>query len=530
MSLQWFVSRSVPEDTAAIGRELFRPGKLYREIGDRFDEFCPDEKEFALLYEPTGRGAIAPLLVALVTIFQMMERVPDRQAAELVVSRLDWKYALHLPLLYAGFHFTDLYAFRVRLVAHGKERLVFDQILAKLKALGLFKPRGKMRTDSTHLLGVVQRLSQLELISECLRVALRAVSLVAGSWVESCLPPAFCESYEERESLFGMSDEKVKKRLTQVAKDASWFLAQVDGSAPTEAKELPEVGTLRTVLSQQFPQGPGGPASKRPTGGDIIETPHETEARYAIKRGRSWIGYKLQATETCDDERPHLIVDVEVTAAYQNDSPQLLPIQERLEVQGTLPGEQLVDQGYMSGENLVKSAERGIELLGNPLQDTQSPAGFRQGNFHIDEQAQQAVCPAGQKSRVWAIRQSPRQERPAIQIRFPAEACRCCSFFGKCTTSKQGRSLTLHPYRAALLARRQEAQMPSFQKRLHLRAGIESTLSEAVRGHGLRRARYRGRIKVGLQAYFTAAAIDLKRAIRWLTNPPIPENLILSCC
>ncbi len=530
MSLQWFVSRSVPDDTAAIGRELFRPDNLYRQIGDRFDEFCPDEKEFALLYEPTGRGAIPPLLVALVTIFQMLERVPDRQAAELVVSRLDWKYALHLPLLYSGFHFTDLYAFRVRLVEHGKERLVFDQILAKLKALGLFKPRGKMRTDSTHLLAVVQRLSQLELVGECLRVALRAVSLVAASWVESCLPPAFCQGYEERESEYGMSDEKVKKRLAEVAKDAFWFLAQVDGSAPKEARELPEIKTLRTVLSQQFPQGPGGPPAKRPTGGDIIESPHETEARYATKRDQHWIGYKAQVTETCDEDRPHLITDLEVTAAHQNDSPQLLPIQDRLEAQGTPPGEQQVDQAYMSGENLVKSAERGIELMGKALEDTQSREGFRQGNFRIDEEAQQAVCPAGEKSNVWAVRQPPGQERPAIQIRFPAEACRQCSHFGQCTTSRQGRSLTLHPYRAALLARRQEAKTPQFQERLHLRAGIESTISEAVRGHNLRHARYRGQVKVRLQAYFTAAAMNLKRAIRWLTDPSLPEHFILSCC
>jgi hypothetical protein len=245
---------------------------------------------------------------------------------------------------------------------------------------------------------------------------------------------------------------------------------------------------------------------------------------------QKWIGYKAQVTETCDEGFPHLITDVEVTAAHQNDSPQLLPIQERLQAQGTPPGEQLLDQGYMSGENLVKSAERGIELLGKALEDTQSREGFRQGNFCIDEEAQQATCPAGEKSNVWAIRQRPGQERPFTQIRFPAEACRQCSNFGECTTSRQGRSLTLHPYRAALIARRQEAQTPQFLERLHLRAGIESTISEAVRGHGLRRARYRGKVKVRLQAYFTAAAMNLKRTIRWLTNPPVSEKLILSCC
>jgi hypothetical protein len=55
-----------------------------------------------------------PLLMALVTVFQFLEKVPDRSVAERVLSRIDWKYALRLPLGYAGFHFTDWYALQVR--------------------------------------------------------------------------------------------------------------------------------------------------------------------------------------------------------------------------------------------------------------------------------------------------------------------------------------------------------------------------------------------------------------------------------
>src|SRR4030066_2142652 len=103
MSLQWQLSRKVPEDTARGGHAILKEGNIYRQIGDRFDALFPEEEVFASLYDTQGRGGVPPLLMALVTVFQMLEKVPDRMAAEWVVSRLDWKYALHLPLGYTGF-------------------------------------------------------------------------------------------------------------------------------------------------------------------------------------------------------------------------------------------------------------------------------------------------------------------------------------------------------------------------------------------------------------------------------------------
>jgi len=520
MSLQWQLSREVPADTAAMGQELFPTSNLYRQIGDRFNELFPDESAFEALHDTTGRGVIPRLLLALVTVFQMLEEVPDRLAAELVVSRMDWKYALHLPLTYTGFHFTNLNHFRTLLLANHQERRFFDELIAKLRDAGLIKKRGKTRTDSTHILALVQRLSQLELVTESLRVALEAATETDGVWVEQVVPAAFQETYSQRQWEYGLSQAEIQSKLLQAGKDGFWFLAQVDKSAPLTVRQLPAVAVLRTVLAQQFPGGSDNPpVSKRPTGGEVIESPHEPEARYAMKRGQGWLGYKAQVTETCDADRPHLILDLEPTGALDNDSPELPQIQARLAAQDTLPGEQQVDQGYMSGENLVKSAEAGINLMGEPLADTQGPEDFRQGDFQIDEAAQKATCPAGQTSQVWAERSNPKGGPPAIQVRFAGATCQRCTFFGRCTTSVQGRSLTLHPYRAALEARRAEAQTEAFQEELHLRAGIEATISEAVRVCGLRLARYRGKVRLRLQAYFTAIAMNLKRLVRWWTSP-----------
>jgi hypothetical protein len=205
-------------------------------------------------------------------------------------------------------------------------------------------------------------------------------------------------------------------------------------TAPERVPQLSEVAVLRTVLHQQFPGGSGGPpATRRPTGGEIIESPHEPEARYGTKRGKGWIGYKVQVTETCDTDQPHLIVDVEPTRAVANDSPELPKIQARLQERDLLPGEQQVDPGYMRARWIAESAKLGLNLMGVPLDDTQGPEGFRQADFDIDETARQAICPDEQTSVVWSESQAAEDPAPTIKIRFDAHLCRHGRFFGQPT-------------------------------------------------------------------------------------------------
>lgn len=529
MSLQWHLSRTIPEDTAAVGQSLFAPTNAYRQLGDRFNELFPEEVVFAPLYDPLGRGAIPPLLLALVTIFQMLEKIPDRLAVEMVVSRMDWKYALHLPLGYAGFHWTVLTDFRQRLLDHAQERLLFEELLPKLHALGLIKPRGKMRTDSTHVLGVVATLSQLELVTESVRLAVQAVLRLAPDWSAAALPASFCETYAERTSDYRLGQAEAHRRLRQAGRDGFWFVGQLDHTALAAVRHLSEVEVLRTVLAQQFPEGDGTPpASPRPTGRDVIESPHEPEVRYGTKRQQHWRGYKLQVTETCEADYPHLVVDLEPTNALAPDSPELPKIQARLEGQGIPPGEQYVDQGYPSGQRLQESAERGIILMGVPLEDPHPREGFRQTDFQLDPTAQQATCPAGAISRVWSARQHAPDQPPTIEIRFDGATCQACRFWGPCTKSRQGRSLELHAYHALLTARRAEARTEAFQMKMHLRSGIEGTISELVRAHRLRFARYRGQKKLRLQMLFTALATNLKRVTRWWARPQLTAEVGLT--
>jgi transposase len=519
MSLQWALSRVVPEDTAAVGEKLLASDDLYRRMGDSFDHWMPEEADFVPLYSRQGRGAISPLLLGLVLVFQMLEKVPDRAAARYVVTRLDWKYALHLPLGYSGFHFTDLYAFRQRLVGRQKEALLFEQLIRRLRQEGLLRARGKMRTDATHVVALLNRLSQLELVRESLRVALRAIETQEGAWAEERIPEAFAETYSQRQNDYRLTDRQITEQLGQVGHDGYWLLKEIERGAPEGVGSLSEVETLRSVLEQQFPQGPEqGPTARRLGGRGVIETPHDPEVRGAKKGKKSWLGFKVQVTENCDDDVVSLIVDIDVTEAMDYDGTALPDIQGRLAERELTPAEQYVDQNYTSGKNLKHSAEQGIDLMGRVQEDHGAPPGYGGADFQIDEQERKAVCPQGHPSVVWSEGKGAPGTLPRVQIRFAAATCRACPAFGQCTRSAQGREVVLNPYREYIRAGRERAQTETARQAFQRRSPIEGTISELVRGHGLRYARYRGLAKMRLQALFTAVATNLKRLMRWLVR------------
>src|SRR4051812_7509057 len=91
----------MPADIAAVGGAVLGERDPYRVIGEQLATLVRDE-QFAELYQSTGRAAMSPSMLTLVTIFQFLEDLPDREAARAVAVRLDWKYALHLPVGYRG--------------------------------------------------------------------------------------------------------------------------------------------------------------------------------------------------------------------------------------------------------------------------------------------------------------------------------------------------------------------------------------------------------------------------------------------
>src|SRR5881392_1534540 len=116
MSLHPHVIAPVPDETTRVARAAFPKGNPYLTLRDHLGTIFQDE-DFATLFPAWGSPGLPPWRLALVTIMQFRENLADRQAAEAVRARIDWKYLLGLDLTDPGFDFSVLSEFRDRLLA-----------------------------------------------------------------------------------------------------------------------------------------------------------------------------------------------------------------------------------------------------------------------------------------------------------------------------------------------------------------------------------------------------------------------------
>lgn len=123
------------------------------------------------------------------------EGLPDRQTADAVRGRIDWKYVLGLELTDPGCDASVLREFRARLIAGEAEHVLLETLLTLLQERGVLTARGKQRTDSTHILAAIRTLNRLELVGETRRCALHRLAVVAPAWLRTHRQPAWLERY-----------------------------------------------------------------------------------------------------------------------------------------------------------------------------------------------------------------------------------------------------------------------------------------------------------------------------------------------
>jgi transposase len=522
MSLHTHPLEPIPDLTRRIAQASFPKGTLAMHLRDALGPIYEDV-DFAELFPRRGRAAEAPWRLALVTVLQALENLSDRQAAEMVRGRLDWKYALSLPLDDEGFDASILVDFRQRLVEHAAQDRLLDPILRVCRQHGWLKAGGKQRTDSTWVMANVRGLSSLESVGESLRAALNEIADVAPDGLLEIVSPDWFDRYVHRFELqrFPKAKSAQETLRRQVGED-SWHLLQAatHEQAPQSVQACPSLARLQQVWNQHFERVAGlirwrdGPAVES---AERVISPYETDARASRKRETEWVGYKVHLTETCGEEDAvHLIVQAQITAATRQDVEETMPLLGDLQARDLVPEVRLVDSGYVSGEVLAAHTELGIELIG-PLNEVcgwQHETGYGVSAFQVDWHKQQVRCPQGHLSQNWCSGRHNRGEE-VIRVSFSAVTCHACPVKELCTKreNSKGRILTLspQPLSEARSRRRTEQDTPSFQRRYALRAGIEGSLSEGVRSHGLRRARYRGQPKTQVQAQAIAAAINLVR-------------------
>ena len=455
----------VPEDTVRVAQAAFPKGNVYLQMRDVLGVIY-DDAQFLDLFAKRGRPVEAPWRLALVTVVQFAEGLSDRQAAEAVRGRIDWKYALGLELTDPGFDFSLLSEFRTRLVAHAAERRLLDALLDARKHRGVLKARGRQRTDSTHIVGLLRTMNRSERVAESLRAALNALAGEASGWLRERAPAGWYERYGRRIEDYRLpkGQEARHAYVAQVGADGHTLLTMLAApETPVALRHLREVELLGQMWEQQFEVHGEGQwrlrdADAMPPASDRVESPYEPEVRFATKRQMHWVGYKVHLTETCDDDLPHLITQVETTIAPATDLGQLARIQQSLADQDLLPSEHLVDAGYTRASNSVASREQHqIDLLGPADEDHRWQSRVDDGlvaeQFQLDWDTHRATCPQGHATIRW--RQTPTaRKRTMIHIDFDPADCLPCPARTRCTRATTGtgaRSLTVQP-RAACAA------------------------------------------------------------------------------
>src|SRR5829696_1534969 len=206
------------------------------------------------------------------------------------------KYALSLQLSDPGFDFSVLSEFRSRLVEGGTEHLLLESLLEVCKERGYLKVRGRQRTDSTHVLGALRVLSQLEQTAETMRAALNALAAADPDWLTEHADPEWFARYGRRieDQRLPKGKEARKEYLKTVGADGAQLLAHLDAPhTPRTLKTLEEVEILRQLWEQHYERSDGQTRvldpKERPEAAYCIESPYEVEARYSTKRSMSWV-------------------------------------------------------------------------------------------------------------------------------------------------------------------------------------------------------------------------------------------------
>jgi transposase len=250
----------LPSDTERAGKTSFNPGHLYLTIGDELDALCEDVS-WESIDSGSGMQTHTLFVITMLTIFQFAEDIPDRQAADEVRTRMDWKYALHLPIDYPGVDPARLSEFRRRLLQYPEGQRVFECMLARLAKVGLLGGQEKRRSDAAQVLTSVERLSLIERVARAMRIAVETLAAYQPEWLRRIGLPHWYERYGgqrvARPLPTGQAEQDAWLRATEA--DITYLLAAIEQPEGVPLASLMEIQALRQIRDQEL----GSPQNDR---------------------------------------------------------------------------------------------------------------------------------------------------------------------------------------------------------------------------------------------------------------------------
>ena len=523
-------------DAGDVAGHLLPEGSVFAFLAEHRRELFPDEFTADLFPSRTGRPSLPADLVGSVLVLKELHDLSDSQTADALKYDLRWKIACGRSLLETSFDPSVLVYWRKRIAKSARPDRVFDAVAEVIAETGILRGRRKRLMDSTVFDDAVATQDTVTQLTAAMRKVARAVPGAAAVIAESCT----LDYGKTGKPDIDWDDPQAKEQLVSgLVNDALAVLEALAGPGAPERDDAAAgaLGLLALVAGQDVEPAEGSDGTDgrwriaRKVAPDRVISTVDPEARHTRKsksnRRDGFRGHVAAEPET------GLVTDCEMTMAAGEGSTDAengvkMACRDRFAdddragpaAGGTAPEsaadcggdgpqagglEVYGDSAYGTGDARAayRDAGHGTVIKPGPLRPA-VPGGFAADDFAVDEDNGTVTCPAG----------VTRTMSPRRTVTFGA-ACAGCPLRDKCTTAKDGRSMTIHPHQGLLRAARAQARTSEFRQAYPTRSAIERIIAWTATRNGRRiRLRYTGTAKNDAWLHTRCAAINLRTLLR----------------
>jgi hypothetical protein len=494
-------------DARALVGHLVPAGSVFAFLAEHRHEVFPEELFADLFPSSTGRPSLPAEIAASVLVLQTLQDLSDREAVQAVRCDLRWKVACGLPLDHDGFHPTTLTYWRRRLAVSDRPNRIFDAVRAIVAETGVLTGKTRRALDSVVLDDAVATQDTITQLIAAIRRVGREVPDAAEIITAGCRAHDYLN--DAGKPAIAWDDKAARDALVSALVADALVVVGALADAKLEGKAADAVALLALVAGQDVEPADGSDGTDgrwriaRKVAADRVISTVDPDARHVHKTvHRKQDGFKGHVVVEPDTG---LFTAGRLTQASGTGNHEAVVGLELLDdTDGPL--QVLGDTAYGTGDARAALAEAGHTAIIKPGPLTAPVAGgFTLDDFTVDETAGTATCPNGVTRRITATR--------AVTL---GVACRGCPLRERCTTSKTGRSLSLHP-RDALLrqARRDWRENEDLRQtyRRH-RPMVERSIAWLIGPKGrCRKLRYRGVSAGDWWLHTRMAGLNLRRLL-----------------
>ena len=485
------------------------------------------EDKFSILYGKTGRPNFSVARVLGLCLLQEYNDLSDQQALDAFGFDIRWRYALDADDEHAYFSRRSLVEFRRRLVAKDPEmtlvRAIFEKVSHRaIKKLGL--STSEQRLDSTFVVSNIHRRGRLDLFANTICVFIKSLDKDRFSRI-----PKYIRKWHEREpeGWFGLPRDRQKAKLEQLAQYAYRLIARFENDKEVTSSEPYEL-LVRLVQEQCEIKNDTSKGDdekiriKKKPKGESLQSVFDPDASY----GHKGSGYSAHITETCNNQgKTEIITDYEIHGAARCDIGKAPDILDRLEAAGLKPDKLFADGGYPSVPSTLNVIRRDVEFIAPVNRGRLSDDVMGRDQFKFDKKGFVVKCPKGHKPLDHRILSHNNRKGRCRHAIFDGDICRKCSALDNCPVrapNHRARACrprdTVGDFRLEITPElRLRDQMYSNQQtaewknQYRIRSGVEATISELKRSHGMGKLRVRRTPKVCFAVACDVIACNIKR-------------------